>query len=302
MYQCVVVHRYSLAVDQFLSDEGSNEVPVLDARRQRRRLLNSTTDGSTITSSSTVAQSGVVQLTTPALPGDTTVSVQLALAGDLRQTIHSAQIIHHMTRLLPNITAILLAGYLSYADCVHFRWDTWFDLIEPLSSRVPWHVCPGNHEIEIEHPTGRIFTSNRPRFEMPSNYNFAEIVEPLDERDPKRHDKKQCCPLVSMRTYDFGNSFHSITFGSVHVLFLNSYTSSKPQSNQYRWVSSELRHLDRSKIPWVVVVMRCFFLNTLANHQNEKQEEQMKKSFEPLCVRYNVNTIVAGFTWFGFCL
>jgi len=294
MYQCVVVHKHSLAVDQFISDEGSNVVPVLDARRQRRRLLHSTTEGSTTTPSSTVARSDVAQFTTPALPGDTTVPVQLALIGDLGQSIHSAQTIHHMTRLLSNITAILHAGDLSYADCVHLRWDAWFDLIEPLSSRVPWHVCPGNHEIEIEHPSGRIFTSYRSRFEMPSNHNFAEIIEPLDEHDPKRHDKKQCCPSVAMTAYDYGNSFHSITFGSVHVLFLNSYTSSKPQSNQYRWVSSELRHLDRSKIPWVVVVMHCPFYNTFASHQNEKQEEQMKKYFEPLFVRYNVNVVVAG--------
>ena len=40
---------------------------------------------------------------------------------------------------------ILHAGDLSYADCEQTLWDSYGEMIEPLSSFVPWMVSPGNH-------------------------------------------------------------------------------------------------------------------------------------------------------------
>jgi Icc-related predicted phosphoesterase len=131
---------------------------------------------------------------------------------------------------------------------------------------------------------------------MPSVKNHSEIIKPVDmtHRDNKLVHK--CTPSVFMTEYDYGNSFHSVTFGQVHVIFLNSYTSSNPASRQYRWVESELHSLDRIKVPWIIVVMHCPFYNTFASHQHEKQEEQMKQHLEPLFVRFEVNIVVAGHT------
>ena len=39
-------------------------------------------------------------------------------------------------------------GDLSYSDCVGRLWDSYGEMIEPLSSQIPWMVSPGNHEIE----------------------------------------------------------------------------------------------------------------------------------------------------------
>jgi len=240
--------------------------------------------------------SRVFHFTTPPLPAKKEMPftpVNLALVGDLGQSEHSAHTIRHMKRFLP--TAVLHAGDLSYADCVHSRWDSWFDLIEPLSSGVPWHVCPGNHELEIEPNSGSVYTSYRSRFKMPTK--SPEIIEKLDERNPARHKlNKTCTPSALLTVYDYGNSFHSTTFGQVRVLFLNSYTSSQPGSRQYRWVHSELRNIDRAKEPWLVVIMHCPFYNTFASHRHEKQEIQMRESLEPLFVRYSVNIVVAGHT------
>jgi Calcineurin-like phosphoesterase len=41
-----------------------------------------------------------------------------------------------------------MLGDLSYGDCVGRLWDSYGEMIEPLSSQIPWMVCPGNHEIE----------------------------------------------------------------------------------------------------------------------------------------------------------
>lgn len=242
--------------------------------------------------------SKIYQFSTPPLPSvkDSYPPVKFALVGDLGQTSDSAGTVYHMRREIPSLTAILHAGDLSYADCEHIRWDTWFDLIEPLSTVVPWHVCPGNHELELECNTGRVYTSYRSRFKMPSVTNHSEIIKPVDIRHRGNKFVDKCTPSVFMTEYDYGNSFHSVTFGQVHVIFLNSYTSSKPASRQYRWVESELHSLDRIKVPWIIIVMHCPFYNTFASHQHEKQEEQMKQHLEPLFFRYQVNIVVAGHT------
>ena len=41
-----------------------------------------------------------------------------------------------------------MLGDLSYGDCVGRLWDSYGEMIEPLSSQIPWMVSPGNHEIE----------------------------------------------------------------------------------------------------------------------------------------------------------
>jgi hypothetical protein len=285
VYQCAVI--VSLPLDFSYSTTYSK--PEQSAERLRHRNLYRRKQ---------YVSSKLFQFSTPSLPSvkDSYPPVKFALVGDLGQTIDSASTVYHMRRELPDLTAILHAGDLSYADCEHVRWDTWFDLIEPLSTGVPWHVCPGNHELEIECNTGRVYTSYRARFKMPSVKNHSEIIKPVDitHRGNKVVDK--CTPSVFITEYDYGNSFHSVTFGQAHVIFLNSYTSSKPASRQYRWVESELQSLDRIQVPWIIVVMHCPFYNTFASHQHEKQEEQMKEHLEPLFVRYEVNIVVAGHT------
>ena len=68
--------------------------------------------------------------------------------GDIGQTINSVSTINHLINE-PNIDMILHAGDLSYADCEQTLWDSYGEMIEPLSSFVPWMVSPGNHEIEF---------------------------------------------------------------------------------------------------------------------------------------------------------
>ena len=40
--------------------------------------------------------------------------------------------------------AVLLhAGDMAYADCDGPRWDSYFNMIEPLAKRMPWMVAAG---------------------------------------------------------------------------------------------------------------------------------------------------------------
>lgn len=71
-----------------------------------------------------------------------------AVIGDLGQTTDSQQTVSHI-ELEEDVSMILHAGDLSYADGEQARWDSWGDMIQNLSAVKPWMTCPGNHEIEV---------------------------------------------------------------------------------------------------------------------------------------------------------
>lgn len=62
-----------------------------------------------------------------------------AVIGDLGQTQYSKLTLKHLINQ-PDLTAILHAGDLSYADGVQPRWDRWGQLVEPLAAACPWYV------------------------------------------------------------------------------------------------------------------------------------------------------------------
>ena len=75
---------------------------------------------------------------------------------------------------------------------------------------------------------------------------------------------------------------------------LNSYAETSESSAQYKFVESTLSAVDRSKTPWVFVLFHCPFYNSDKDHQGEKQQIAMKKSMEPLFVKYRVNAAFSG--------
>jgi hypothetical protein len=175
---------------------------------------------------------------------------------------------------------------MAYADCSSNRWDSWFDLIQPLSTTVPWYVCSGNHEIEVELLGGfETFKPYSNRFRMPW------IVE--EERGPSPEQTK-CCPSSFVGKYDFGNAFYSFEHGPATIIFLNSYTDSSPGSVQYNWLESTLEGVDRDLTPWVFVLFHSPIYNSNSDHQNEDEILLMKASMEDIFTKYRVNAIFSG--------
>jgi hypothetical protein len=80
---------------------------------------------------------------------DTVASlIKLAAAGDIDMVIHD--------------------GDISYADGDMQHWDVFMRKIEPIASRVPYFVSPGNHEFWFN------FTAYKKRFFMPGGDGWQE--------------------------------------------------------------------------------------------------------------------------------
>ncbi|KAL7617972.1 probable purple acid phosphatase 20 isoform X1 [Lactuca sativa] len=190
--------------------------------------------------------------------------IKFAISGDLGQTEWTKTTLEHISQA--NYDVFLLPGDLCYADMVQPIWDSFGRLVEPLASKRPWMVTQGNHEMEIipaTHPTP--FTSYNARWHMP----FEE-------------------------SGSTSNLYYSFEVSGVHVIMLGSYTDFGPGSNQYRWLESDLKKVDRSKTPWLIVIIHAPWYNSNVDHQGEKQSVDMKESMEGLLYEARVDVVFAG--------
>ncbi|CAA0837854.1 Probable purple acid phosphatase 20 [Striga hermonthica] len=190
--------------------------------------------------------------------------IKFAVLGDPGQTEHTNSTLDHVSK--SNYDVLLLPGDLSYADFYQPRWDTFGHLVQPLASTRPWMVTQGNHEIEsIPLLHKEKFTSYNARWAMP----HGESGSP-------------------------SNLFYSFEAAEAHVLMLGSYADFEPGSEQYRWLESDLRKVDRGRTPWLVAVVHAPWYNTNEAHQGEYESSGMRKSMEDLLYRARVDVVFAG--------
>ncbi len=227
-----------------------------------------------------------IHFTTLPAPGDER-SLTYALVGDLGTTVYSKSTIRHMARE-HEIQAVLHVGDLSYANCHQPIWDYYGNIIEPLARRVPWFASVGNHEIEqVKGEDGQtLFKSVEARYHMPE-------VKPA-EFGAITLAGSGCTPSTFTTTYDYGMSYFSYKSGSVHIIHLNCYAETSPDSKQFAWLSDDLEAVDRSQTPWIFVVEHCPWYNSNTAHHDETQTVAMKGYMEDLLYKHNVNVIFAG--------
>lgn len=228
--------------------------------------------------------------TTLPAPGDGGLPLSFGVLGDLGATVDSISTVNHIMDN-PHLAMILHAGDLSYADCGAAKWDSYADLVEPLSVQRPWQVNPGNHE--IEYMTGNtgpeLFLAYRSRYHMPGDK--PDLLGNITWMDPSWSG---CCPSSFETTYDYGSSFYSIEAGLAHIIYLNCYTGTRPQSAQYSWLAADLAAVDRLVTPWLFIITHCPQYSSNTAHYQEKQTVEMLGNFEGLYNQYSVNLIVAG--------
>jgi predicted phosphodiesterase len=217
-----------------------------------------------------------------------------AVLGDIGQTANSVSTVNHIINK-KNISMILHAGDLSYADCDQTLWDSYGLMIETLSYYTPWMVCPGNHEIEFNGTDySNLFTAFETRYRMPyvKPANFGEVL--IKSEINTKTGQPYCTPSIFQVEYNYGNSFFSFEAGLSHIIFLNSYTNSKPTSQQFIWLESNLLNINRSVTPWVIVVMHCPWYSSNVNHYADKQTVEMRSNMELLFNKYHVNIVFNG--------
>eukprot|EP00744_Colponema_vietnamica_P002168 GILI01003467.1.p1 GENE.GILI01003467.1~~GILI01003467.1.p1 ORF type:complete len:517 (+),score=158.39 GILI01003467.1:27-1553(+) len=151
-------------------------------------------------------------------------------------------------------------GDLSYAEGDAQQWDVFFDQIEPISSRMPYMVSPGNHEIGLEDSGGECGVPFDRRFHMPENGH--------------------------------GNNWYSFDYGFIHFVFMSTEHDFAQGSEQFKWLLNDLASVDRSRTPWVIFSGHRPMYSS--NEAKEDTSERLRKEIEPMLISTKVDLALWG--------
>jgi hypothetical protein len=201
-------------------------------------------------------------------------------------------------------------GDISYARGYSWLWDHFFTQVEPVASKVPYHVCIGNHEYDW--PL------------QPWKPDWANAVYGTDGGG-------ECGVPYSLKFNMPGNSsdstgtrapatrnlYYSFDTGAVHFVYISTETNFVAGSSQYNFIKQDLESVDRSKTPFVVVQGHRPMYTTSNENRDAPMRNKMLEHLEPLFTKYNVtlalwghvhryerfcpvNNFICGSTWKGF--
>jgi len=220
-----------------------------------------------------VAGGEVLSLTTARAPEMADVPTRFGLTGDLGQTSDSNNTIHHM--LAAQVSMVLHAGDLSYADCFQPRWDTYGLLADPLASRTPWMTVAGNHEVEALSTCGSSL-----------NASFAA------------YDVRYGALMPHAESGSSSTQYYSFESGGMHVIMLGSYVDDVPAADamaaQLAWLKADLATVNRSRTPWLVGVLHAPWYNSNTAHQHEKEESELRDAMEAMLYEARLDLMFAG--------
>uniref|UniRef100_A0A7N0TRJ3 Purple acid phosphatase n=1 Tax=Kalanchoe fedtschenkoi TaxID=63787 RepID=A0A7N0TRJ3_KALFE len=173
-------------------------------------------------------------------------------------------------------------GDISYARGYSWLWDNFFHQIQPVASRLPYHVCIGNHEYDWPAQpwkpdwAAKIYGTDgggecgvpySVKFNMPGNFS-----EPTGTRAPATR-----------------NLYYSFNTGSVHFLYISTETNFLPGSGQYEFIKRDLESVDRKRTPFIVVQGHRPMYTTSSGKKDDPLRQKMVEHLEPLLVENSVN-------------
>lgn len=178
-------------------------------------------------------------------------------------------------------------GDISYARGYSWLWDHFFTQIEPLASKVAYHVCIGNHEYDW--PL------------QPWKPEWAKTVYGTDGGGEcgvpyslKFHMPGNSSESTGARAPATRNLYYSFDMGVVHFVYLSTETNFVQGSSQYDFIKHDLESVDRKKTPFVVVQGHRPMYTTNKEGNDAPIRKVMLDNLEPLFVKNNVNLVLWG--------
>ncbi|XP_025812356.1 probable inactive purple acid phosphatase 2 [Panicum hallii] len=179
-------------------------------------------------------------------------------------------------------------GDISYAKGYAWLWDHFFEQIEPIAAKTPYHVCIGNHEYDWpSQPWKPSWAANiyngkdgggecgiaySIKFRMPGNSSF-----PTGTGAP-----------------DTQNLYYSFDAGVVHFVYMSTETDFTQGSDQYNFVKADLERVNRSRTPFIVFQGHRPMYTSSNETKDTAHREQMIQHLEPLFVKHNVTLALWG--------
>ncbi|CAD5324989.1 unnamed protein product [Arabidopsis thaliana] len=175
------------------------------------------------------------------------VPYTFGVIGDLGQTFASNQTLYNYMSI-PKGRAVLFARVLSYADDHpnhdQRKWDSYGRFVEPSVAYQPWIWAAGNHEIDYAESIGETqpFKPYKNRYHVP--YRASQSTSSL---------------------------WYSIKRASAYIIVLSSYSAYDKYTPQNSWLQDELKKVNRSETPWLIVLVHAPWYNSNNYHYMEER-------------------------------
>lgn len=151
-------------------------------------------------------------------------SQRFAVIADMAYDVNSDETVADLISLVEGglIDVVIHSGDISYADGYMPHFDDFINKIQPIASRVPYMVAPGNHEF------GYNFTAYKKRFFMPGQIDSGGSGDGM---------------------------YYAWEYGKIHFTAMNSESPiDTPMFTEAEkaWVDADMKSVDRSATPWLV--------------------------------------------------
>nr|ANN22407.1 purple acid phosphatase 2 [Camellia oleifera] len=178
-------------------------------------------------------------------------------------------------------------GDISYARGYSWLWDTFFAQIEPVASKVPYHVCIGNHEYDWPHQPWKPDWS----YSVYGKDGGGECGVPYSLRFNMPGNSSE---VTGTRAPATRNLYYSFDFGSVHFVYISTETNFLAGSSQYNFIKHDLESVDRKKTPFVVVQGHRPMYTTSNENRDAPFRERLQEHLEHLFVKNKVTLALWG--------
>jgi hypothetical protein len=161
---------------------------------------------------------------------------------------------------------VILNGDISYARGWPFIWERFFDLVQPLTTRMPMMTGVGNHEIDTA-------------------ANALSLA--------RGHDSGGECGVQTLKRFPhyengLGEMYYSFDYGSVHAVMLSS---EHPAEDQLAFFNSDMAALNRTQTPWIIVMLhRPLF----GSDPRDAIDLELAENWHSIFVQNGVDMVLSG--------
>ena len=148
------------------------------------------------------------------------------------------------------------------ADEWEYVWDIFGNQIEPLSSKIPFMVGVGNHDMFYQ------AAAFQTRFKMPYEYSSGT-----------------------------GNFWYSYDIGMAHIISASSEHDYNSTSPQMKWLIDDLKMANKNRIniPWIIfTIHRPIYCSEAGAYNSHRPGCKIQRAFEPLLIKYKVDLVTVG--------
>eukprot|EP00775_Hariotina_reticulata_P003562 gene3562-3830_t len=171
--------------------------------------------------------------------------------------------------------AFLLDGDVSYARGESWQWAAFFNQLKGILTSTAALYTPGNHE------------SDGPK--LSQRAPFASGVDSGGECSiPYRKLTRMPQPAGP------DSDYYSWEAGTVHFLHFSSEQTFSKGSQQYNWIRQDLRSVNRTITPWVVISMHRPIYGDAPDKGDQDVARLLQQELEPLLVAQQVDLVLTG--------